>query len=168
MARILGVDHIAVAVRDVDATLKNYTEVLGAEVVARGTGMMAGSRADAAYLKLGDSIVVLDGAVDPDGFLAKFIDKRGEGLHHLGVLVDDLDAFVAEAEKRGLRIPHRESFGDQRREVLMSPRDFGGVVLQVMEWSDKDCPDDASKIARIRRFVARDPAPSPASDADRD
>lgn len=156
MAKIVAVDHIAVAVRDVDVTMKNYVDVLGAELIARGTGMMAGTRADAAYLKLGDSVVVLDGAVDPDGFLAKFVEKRGEGLHHLGVLVDDLDAFVAEAEKKGLRIPHRETFGDLRREVLMSPKDFGGVVLQVMEWTDKDCPDDESRMARIRRFVARE------------
>lgn len=156
MARILGVDHIAVAVRDVDETLRNYVEVLGAEVVARGGGTMAGSRTDAAYMMLGDSMVVLDGAVDPQGFLAKFIDRRGEGLHHLGVLVDDLDAFVAELEAKGVRIPHRESFGDQRREVLLSPRDFGGVVLQVIEWSDKDCPDVASRVERVRRFVGRE------------
>ena len=57
---------------------------------------------------------MLDGAVEPDGFLSKFIEKRGEGLHHIGLVVDDLDEFVHDLESKGIRIPHRESFGEAR------------------------------------------------------
>jgi catechol 2,3-dioxygenase-like lactoylglutathione lyase family enzyme len=156
MAKVLGVDHIAIAVRDVDATLEAYTRILGVELITRGRIEMGGMKADAAYLKLGDCVLVLDGAVDPNGFLRKFVDTRGEGLHHLGVVVDDLDGFVADLEAKGVRIPHRESFGDSRREVLLSPKDLAGVVMQVIEWTDKDCPDEASRIERIKRFVHRE------------
>ncbi len=155
MAKVLGVDHIAIAVRDVDKALEAYTRILGAELITRGRLEMAGAQADAAYLKLGDCVIVLDGAIDPNGFLRRFIDARGEGLHHLAVVVDDLDGFVADLEAKGVRIPHRESFGDSRREVLLSPKDLSGVVLQVIEWTGKDCPDEASRIERLRRFVDR-------------
>ena len=156
MAKILGVDHIAIAVRDADKAQPSCQRILGAELSTPGMIVVGGAKADAAYLKLGDAVLVLDGAVDPNGFLRKFVDSRGEGLHHLGVVVDDLDDFVADLESKDVRIPHRETFGDSRREVLLSPKDLAGVVMQVIEWTDKDCPDEASRIARIRRFVDRE------------
>jgi methylmalonyl-CoA/ethylmalonyl-CoA epimerase len=153
MAKILRIDHIAVAVRDVDAGAEKYKALLGAELVAREDIMMQGNRASAAYLRVGDGMVVLDGAVEPDGFLAKFIEKRGEGLHHIGVVVDDLDEYVRELEAQGIRIPHRESFGPLRREILLSPKDTCGVVVQVIEWKEQDEPTLEARLERLKRFL---------------
>jgi methylmalonyl-CoA/ethylmalonyl-CoA epimerase len=155
MAKIIRVDHIAVAVRDVDASVAKYQMILGAELIAVGEMVMAGSKAKAAYLKLGDNLIVLDGAVDPNGFLAKFIEKRGEGLHHIGLTVDNLDEYVRELEAKGIRIPHRESFGELRREILLSPKDLSGVVMQVMEWKEGDYPTFEERIERLKRFTSR-------------
>lgn len=152
MAKILRIDHIAVAVRDVDAGIEKYQALLGAEVVAREQMTMAGALASAAYLKVGDGLIVLDGAVQPDGFLAKFIEKRGEGLHHIGVVVDDLDEYVRELEAKGVRIAHRETFGPLRREILLSPRDTCGVVVQVIEWKEGDMPTLEGRLERLQRF----------------
>jgi methylmalonyl-CoA/ethylmalonyl-CoA epimerase len=153
MARILRIDHVAVAVKDVDAGIASYQKILGAELIEKAELSIQGSRMTGAYLKVGDGLIVLDGAVDPSGFIAKFIDRRGEGLHHVGIVVDDLDAYVRELEAAGVRIPHRESLGPLRREILLSPRDLCGVVVQVIEWKEGDAPTLEERIARLRRFL---------------
>ena len=116
---------------------------------------MSGNKMQAAYLKVGDGLIVLDGAVEPDGFIAKFIEKKGEGVHHVGLVVDDLDEFVKELEAKGVKIPHRESFGDLRREILLSPRDLCGVVMQVIEWKEGDYPTFEERLQRLKRFLHR-------------
>ena len=153
MARILRIDHIAVAVKDVDAGIASYQKILGAELIEKAELSIMGNRMSAAYLKIGDGLVVLDGAVEPDGFIAKFIEKRGEGLHHIGIVVDDLDAYVRELEAAGVRIAHRESLGPLRREILLSPKDLCGVVVQVIEWKEGDAPTPPARIARLQRFL---------------
>lgn len=155
MARITRIDHIAVAVRDIDAGIAQYQKLLGAELIEKVEGLtLMGNRMQAAYLRLGDSVIVLDGAGDPDGFIARHIEKRGEGLHHLGVVVDDLDGYVADLEAKGVRIPHREEVGPSRREILLSPRDLCGVVLQVIEWTRGDAPTPEERIRALRGFLA--------------
>jgi methylmalonyl-CoA epimerase len=154
MARILRIDHIAVAVKDLDAGIASYRRILGAELIERTELSIQGSRMLAAYLKIGDGLVVLDGAAEPGGFIAKFIERRGEGLHHIAVVVDDLDEYVRELEAAGVRIPHRESLGPLRREILLSPRDLCGVVVQVIEWKEGDAPSLEERVARLRRFLS--------------
>jgi len=154
MAKVLRIDHVAVAVRDVDAGIATWQKLLGAELVARERLTLQGVPTDAAYLRVGDGLVVLDGAVDPGGFIAKFIERRGEGLHHLAVAVDDLDGYVAGLEAQDIRIPHRESLGPLRREVVLSPKDLNGVVLQAIEWTEPDTPALETRVARLRRFLA--------------
>jgi hypothetical protein len=95
----------------------------------------------------------MDGAVDPDGFIAKFIEKRGEGLHHIALVVDDLEGYVKELEAKGVKIPHRESFGPLRREIVLSPKDLCGVVMQIIEWKEGDAPTLEERIERLRRFL---------------
>ena len=153
MARILRIDHVAVAVKDLDAGIASYRRILGAELIERAELSIQGSRMLAAYLKVGDGLIVLDGAADPGGFIAKFIERRGEGLHHIAVVVDDLDEYVRDLEAAGVRIPHRESLGPLRREILLSPRDLCGVVVQVIEWKEGDAPTLEERVARLRRFL---------------
>ncbi len=153
MARILRIDHVAVAVKDLDAGIASYRRILGAELIERAELSIQGSRMLAAYLRVGDGLIVLDGAADPGGFIARFIERRGEGLHHIGVVVDDLDEYVRELEAAGVRIPHRESLGPLRREILLSPKDLCGVVVQVIEWKEGDAPSLEGRVARLRRFL---------------
>ena len=153
MARILRIDHIAVAVKDVDAGIASYQKLLGAELIEKAELSIQGSRMIGAYLKVGDGLIVLDGAAEPNGFIAKFIERRGEGLHHIAVAVDDLDEYVRDLEAAGVRIPHRESLGPLRREILLSPKDLCGVVVQVIEWKEGDSPTLEERVARLRRFV---------------
>lgn len=153
MAKVIRIDHIAVAVRDIDDAISKYQRILGAELIENVGLSMQGNKNRAAYLKLGDGLIVMDGAVDPDGFIARFIEKRGEGLHHIALVVDDLDGYVKDLEAKGVKIPHRESFGPLRREIVLSPKDLCGVVMQIIEWKEGDAPTVEERIERLRRFL---------------
>ena len=153
MAKVIRIDHIGVAVRDVDEAIAKYQRILGAELIDKVDLTMQGNRSQAAYLKVGDGLMVMDGAVEPNGFIAKFIEKRGEGLHHIALVVDNLDEYVKELETQGVKIPHRESFGPLRREILISPKDLCGVVMQVIEWKEGDAETLDERIERLKRFL---------------
>jgi len=153
MAKVIRIDHIGVAVRDVDEAIAKYQRILGAELIDKVDLTMQGNRSQAAYLKVGDGLMVMDGAVEPNGFIAKFIEKRGEGLHHIALVVDNLDEYVKELEAQGVKIPHRESFGPLRREILISPKDLCGVVMQVIEWKEGDAETLDERIERLKRFL---------------
>ena len=147
---MLRVDHIAIAVRDLDAAVDRYVQGLGAEQIARKKGVENGEPVEVAYLRLGESVVTLISSDKPDGFVNRFIEKRGEGLHHLALETDDLDGTVANLERLGLGIPLRaDLYG--RREVILRPREFAGVVLQIIQW-DRPAATIEERAARIRDF----------------
>ena len=79
MGKIRRLDHIAVAVKNLDDAIERFGNVLGAELIRKKEINLSGSRICVAYLKLGDTIIALDQATDPSGFVTKFIERRGEG-----------------------------------------------------------------------------------------
>lgn len=155
MAKIRGVDHIAIAVKNIEESIKKFENILGAKFVAKIEGAIGGNRVTAAYLKVGDSVIVLDSAIDPKGFLGEFIEKKGEGLHHLGLEVDDLNGYVKNLEDKGIRIPHKESIGSIRQEILLSPKDLCGVVMQVIEWPGNGKLDLEQKIQLLLGYAKK-------------
>lgn len=154
MAKILRVDHIGIAVRNLDDAIGRFKRILGAELIEKKEIVLSGSRINVAYMKLGDTIIGLDQATEPDGFIAKFIDKRGEGLHHLALEVDDLDSFKEELVKKGINIPHEEEPGGVRKEVLLSPKDICGIVCQVIEWKEGRAETLEDRLKRLRHSLS--------------
>ena len=150
MASIKRIDHVAIAVRDCDQATEQYTKLLNAkhvrtEVLREKAGMVK-----VAYMQIGENILSLVQSLEPDGFINQHIDRHGEGLHHLGLEVDDLDGFIAQVEGNGYRIPLRDEFSN-RSEVVLRPRDANGVVLQVLQWKGGS---DATVEDRIQRILA--------------
>jgi len=151
MAKVKRIDHVAIAVKDADASTLQFVKLLGAvhirtEVLAEKAGMVKVS-----YLQLGENVVSLAQSLEPDGFLNQHIARHGEGLHHMGLEVDDLDGFVARVEAEGFNIPLRDEFSN-RREVVLRPRDAAGVVLQIVEWKGGSEVGVEERIERIRRL----------------
>lgn len=149
MAGIKRIDHVAIAVRDADQATEQYVKLLGAvhirtEVLREKAGMVK-----VAYLQIGENVLSLAQSLEPDGFLNQHIAKHGEGLHHMGLEVDDLDAFVKDVESKGYRIPLRDEFSN-RSEVVLRPRDACGVVLQVLQWKGGSDATVEDRIERIR------------------
>jgi methylmalonyl-CoA epimerase len=150
MASIKRIDHVAIAVRDCDQATEQYTKLLNAkhvrtEVLREKAGMVR-----VAYMQIGENILSLVQSLEPDGFINQHIERHGEGLHHLGLEVDDLEGFIAQVEGNGYRIPLRDEFSN-RSEVVLRPRDANGVVLQVLQWKGGS---DATVEDRIQRILA--------------
>ena len=87
------IDHVAIAVKDLDAAVAYYGEAFGAEVAHRETVESDG--VEEALVKVADSYIQLTAATRPDSPIAKFLERRGEGLHHVGYRVDDCAAALA-------------------------------------------------------------------------
>ena len=87
------IDHIAIAVRDLDAAIDYYRRALGAEVYHRE--ILESDGVEEALIKVADSYIQLTAATRPDSPIAKSIEKRGEGLHHVGYRVSDCAAALA-------------------------------------------------------------------------
>ena len=149
MARIKRIDHVAIAVRDVDRSTAQYVALLGAEHVRTEVLREKAGMVKVAYLRIGENVLSLVQSLEAGGFIEKHIERHGDGLHHLGLEVDDLAGFVRDLEGKGYRIPLRDEFSN-RSEVVLSPRDASGVVLQVLQWKGGG---DATPEERIERIL---------------
>ena len=81
------IDHVAIAVKDLDVAVAYYAEAFGAEVAHRE--IVDSDGVEEALIKVADSYIQLTAATRPDSPIAKFLERRGEGLHHIGYRVDD-------------------------------------------------------------------------------
>ena len=93
------IDHVAIAVRDLDAAIKFYAEAFGAEVAHRETVDSDG--VEEALIKVADSYIQLTAATNEDSPIAKFLERKGEGLHHIGYRVDDCAQALADMVAAG-------------------------------------------------------------------
>lgn len=96
------IDHVAIAVRDLDAAIAWYQNALGATVTHRERVESDG--VDEALLAVADSFIQLLTPTRPDSPVARFLDRRGEGLHHVGYRVDDCAAALASVRASGARV----------------------------------------------------------------
>jgi len=127
-------DHAGIAVRDVDDVLKVYQDVLGAKML--GYKEM-GTTSDYTFtqVELGGQKFEFISPIDnmSDNFLTRFIEKHGEGLHHLTFQVSDIRKAVDYLEERGVRIVD-EFFEDPLwRTAFISPRSSRGVLIQLYD-----------------------------------
>ena len=132
MAGIRRVDHIAIAVRSKDAARPLFERLYGASFLVQKHNPEA--KYNVAYFQVGDDIFTLLEGTEPDSFVAKHVEQRGEGVQHMGVEVDDLDEFLAHLEAQGARVSNRVTIDGIRKEALISPRSAFGIILQPIEW----------------------------------
>lgn len=127
-----SIDHLGIAVRSLDEALPFYTEHLALPVVARET--VEHEKVKVAMLPAGDSRIELLEALDPSSTIAKFIEKRGPGLHHIAMRVPDLNAIVQRLESTGIRLlgkPRRGAGGHLY--VFVHPASTGGVLWELIQ-----------------------------------
>jgi len=127
----LKIDHLGVAVRSLDQALRFY-EQLGFTVSLRET--VQHEKVNVAMLPAGGPRIELLEATDPDSVIGKFIEKRGEGLHHVAVKVPDLDAAVQRLKAGGSRLLNdpRPGAGGHLY-VFVHPSSTGGVLLELIQ-----------------------------------
>ncbi len=126
------IDHLGIAVRSIDEALKFYRDQLGLEVSLRET--VAAEKVHAAMLPLGESRIELLEASEPGSVIAKFIEKRGEGLHHIAMTVPDLTAAVERLKTSGARILNEPRIGaGGHLYSFIHPASTGGVLLELIQ-----------------------------------
>ena len=128
----MKVDHIGIAVRSVDSALRVYRSI-GLDAAITETVPSEGVKV--AFVPLGESHLELLESLTPDGVIAKFLEKRGEGLHHVALAVDDIVAAMDRARSAGLAvIDERPRQGARGRKVaFVHPKSTGGVLLEFVE-----------------------------------
>ena len=127
-----GVDHIVVAVKDLDASIGKYEAIYGATVSDRSEAAAAGMKM--AFFRFGDSYVELVSNLGDDGPIAKRLADRGEGVHLIAMKVDDLDKTLAELREKGVRLVGDPGAGNPvRGQVFVHPSETGGVLTQLVQ-----------------------------------
>lgn len=127
-----AIDHLGIAVRSIEDALAFYRDVLGFAVTGRET--VEHERVHVAILPAGESRIELLEAADPASTIAKFIEKRGEGLHHVAVKVADFEHLIARLKAAGARVLNEPRTGaGGHRYVFVHPASTGGVLLELIQ-----------------------------------
>lgn len=122
-------DHIGIAVHSIDTARAFFEGVLGAR--HRLTQDHASGDFRVALFDLHDFCIELLEPINPDGFLARFLAKRGEGFHHLTLQTPDLASKVAALERQGVRVVDKHLDDPQAVDAFISPKSAHGLLIQL-------------------------------------
>lgn len=127
------IDHVGVAVKDLDRCLAVYRDALGLSDVS--TEVVPSEQARVGFIRLGESEIELLEPTSPDGVLARFIEKRGEGMHHIALAVDDCAATLSRLRESGVRtIDQTPRPGAGGAQVgFIHPSATGGVLIELVQ-----------------------------------
>ena len=129
---MFSIDHLGVAVKSL-AQAKEFYRAMGLEVVGEET--VAEEKVKVAMLPVGESRIELLEATSPDSAVARFIAKRGEGLHHVALRVDDLAGTVERLKQKGAKFVSEDIKvgAGGHLYVFLHPSSTGGVLLELCE-----------------------------------
>jgi len=128
---IRKIAHIGVAVKNVEEVEKLYSEVLGLPI----TGREVSPDNKVSFIPLGDTAIELLESVEPDGAIARHIEKRGEGIHHIALEVDNIEKALEEMKAKGLAlIDQKPRAGAHDSKIaFLHPKGTYGVLLELCE-----------------------------------
>jgi methylmalonyl-CoA/ethylmalonyl-CoA epimerase len=139
---VLKLDHVAIATWDATGPVKLFTEVLGATFFDGNDEHHAGFRWLQFLFPGGGKVEVIE-PLNDQGFLYRFLTKRGEGLHHITVYVSDLAVAIEQVRAAGYEPVDINLDFDVWKEAFIHPRDANGVLLQLAENPIPDTPNPA-------------------------
>jgi methylmalonyl-CoA/ethylmalonyl-CoA epimerase len=131
--KVNGIDHIGIAVRNIDAAKEFYTDILGLTVL--GVEIIEEQKVKVCFIPCGDSEIELIESTSPEGPIAKFLDAKGEGIQHLALRVDDIEAAIAEMKAKGFRmIDEKSRYGAGGAKIaFVHPKATNGVLLELSQ-----------------------------------
>lgn len=140
-------DHVAVAVRDLAAASRLFIDLLGGELVAGGDDEKIGLRTMQVRFPPGVKIELISPLGD-DSYLHAYLDKHGEGFHHLTCLVDDVDEAVGALERAGIETVDTRTGTGVWDETYVRPSSGFGTLVQLaaspLDWTAQMLPDGAT------------------------
>lgn len=130
---IKRLDHIGIAVQDINDALKFFESALGMKL--EHVASEEGGKTDVAFLPIGESEIELVQTYDPESGLGKFLAKRGEGIHHICFEVDDIRAAMARLQENGAQLidetPRVNASGMQY--AFIHPKSAHGVLIELYQ-----------------------------------
>ena len=134
--KILKIDHLGIAVKSIDEGKNFWAEVLGLNF--EGTETVAEQKVTTAFFPVGESEVELLESTAPDGPIAKYLEKKGEGIQHVALRVDNIEAALSELKEKGVRLideaPRLGAGG--ARIAFLHPKSTNGVLVELCERKD--------------------------------
>ena len=133
----MRIDHIAIAVKSVDEAVKDYQSVLNVDQLE--FEVVPNEKVKVAMLELEDTRIELMEPTSADSPIKKFLDERGEGIHHIAITADDIEKDVAKASEKGMKMLgglRSGSYG--RRITFIHPKSLHGVLTELCEAQQKE------------------------------
>lgn len=134
----MKIDHLGIATKGLDEALKFWEDALGLENVH--TEVVADQKVRVAMLPIGESRVELLEPTSEDSPISKFLEKRGGGIHHIAVRVDDIRAALEKLKSQGARLIDEEprTGAEGCLVAFVHPASSGGVLLELVQTVEKD------------------------------
>ncbi len=135
--KVTHIEHLGIAVNSIEEALPFYENILGLKCYA--VEEVADQKVKTAFLQVGQTKIELLESTDPEGAVGKFIEKRGEGIHHLAFAVEGLADALKEAEEKGIRLidanPRKGAEG--LNIAFLHPKSTIGVLTELCENPNK-------------------------------
>lgn len=133
MFAIKRIDHLGIAVKNLDESLKFYENTLGLKV--KRTEVVEDQKVRVAFIQVGETNFEVMESTSPEGTVAKFIAKNGEGIHHLALNVDSIDNALKDMKEKNVRLIDQEPRlgAGGARIAFVHPKETYGVLLELCE-----------------------------------
>ncbi|MBS1646817.1 MAG: methylmalonyl-CoA epimerase [Bacteroidetes bacterium] len=127
------IEHIGIAVKNIQSSNELFKKLFGKELYK--TENVESEKVTTSFFMLGESKIELLEAQDPNSAIAKFIEKRGEGIHHMAFEVDDIYAEIERLKKEGFETinPEPKKGADNKLICFLHPKTTNGVLIELCQ-----------------------------------
>ncbi|NCU05833.1 MAG: methylmalonyl-CoA epimerase [Chitinophagaceae bacterium] len=127
------VEHIGIAVKDISVSVPLFEKLL--DIACYKTEMVESELVNTAFFKKGETKIELLESVDPEGVIAKFIDRKGEGIHHIAFDVDDIEAEMRRLQNEGFVLLNEtpKQGADNKLVCFLHPKSTNGVLIELCQ-----------------------------------
>lgn len=130
---LFKIEHIGIAVKDLTTAIANYEQLLG--VPCYKQELVASEKVLTAFFQLADSKIELLAATEPDSVIAKFIEKKGEGMHHIAYAVNNILEAMELYKNKGYQLLNEQpkQGADNKLVCFIHPKDTNGVLMELCQ-----------------------------------
>jgi methylmalonyl-CoA epimerase len=127
------IDHIGIAVKDLEQAIRLYKEAFGIEPSLVYESEY--TKAKIAFFPIGQTRIELIQPINPESVMGKFLEKKGEGIHHISFNVKDVDRSLNELETRGIQLIDRKArkVRENEKVAFLSPKSTNGVLIELIQ-----------------------------------
>ena len=128
----MRVDHVAIAVNNVDQAIKNYQKVLNSDRIE--VEIVENEKVKVAMINLQDTRIELMEPTEPSSTISKYLEKHGEGIHHIAITADNIEQDLSRASASGIKLLGDLREGSYGRKIIfLHPESLNGVLLELCE-----------------------------------